>query len=63
MTDEILVAMELLVEDRGEGAWESEMPTLYRLWRDNRARARWLLERRHHIAQLDGPLIEPPIKL
>jgi len=61
--DEILVAMELLIEDRGDGAWEGEIPTLYRLWRSNKDRARWLLDRRHHVVELDGPLPEPPIKL
>jgi hypothetical protein len=59
--DEILMAVHLIYEDRGEGGILDEMPMLVALWEANRERAEWLLNRRHHVSELDSPLVEPPI--
>jgi hypothetical protein len=44
--DEVLWAINLIVDDRGEGIWEM-MPTLFELWNSHRERAKHLSESFH----------------
>jgi hypothetical protein len=44
--DEVLWAINLIVDDRGEGIWEM-MPTLFELWNSHRERAKHLSEAFH----------------
>jgi hypothetical protein len=44
--DEVLWAINLIVDDRGEGIWEI-MPTLFGLWNSHRERAKHLSESLH----------------
>jgi hypothetical protein len=44
--DEVLSAINLIVDDRGEGIWEI-MPTLFQVWNSHRDRAKHLSESLH----------------
>ena len=44
--DEVLSAINLIVDDRGEGIWEI-VPTLFGLWNSNRDRAKLLSHSLH----------------